>query len=209
MVGSLVMAIAFFLSIVGGKVCQRYGCQRTHIIGTLTCALSLLISSWATGLTYMSLSFCVLYGIGFSFTLVPCFLILNEYFRKRHSLAVGIVTAGASTAYFIFGPILQTLIDSIGWRNCYRVQSGLFLGCCCFSYLFKTNVKKTDIQGHLHDRQRRITEVSQPRKKIFDCSILKIPGFTIPVISFVFVSFGHYSPAIHLVRNEKGALMHV
>ena len=60
------------------------------------------------------------------------FLITAKNFCRFQYLAVGIVSLGGSVGVLIFGPLLQFLIDRLGWRGTYRATSALFvLVCIC------------------------------------------------------------------------------
>ena len=61
------------------------------------------------------------------------FLITAKNFRRWQSLAVGIVTIGGSSGVLILGPLLQLLIDTVGWRGAYRIISAPFfvMACVC------------------------------------------------------------------------------
>ncbi len=51
------------------------------------------------------------------------FLITAKNFRRWQSFAVGIITVGGAIGVLILGPLLQLLIDTVGWRGTYRVIS--------------------------------------------------------------------------------------
>ena len=61
------------------------------------------------------------------------FLITAKNCRRWQSLAVGIVTVGGSIGVLIFGPLIQLLIDTVGWRGAYRIISVPFfvMACVC------------------------------------------------------------------------------
>ena len=61
------------------------------------------------------------------------FLITAKNFRRSQSLAVGIVSVGGSIGVLIFGPLIQLLIDTVGWRGAYRIISVPFfvMACVC------------------------------------------------------------------------------
>ncbi|KAL9985071.1 hypothetical protein ACROYT_G007432 [Oculina patagonica] len=74
-----------------------------------------------------------LYGVGSAFMVSSYFLITAKNFRRWQSLAVGIVSVGGSIGVLIFGPLLQLLIDTVGWRGAYRIISVPFfvMACVC------------------------------------------------------------------------------
>ena len=130
LIGSLTFGVALFLCLASGKICHRFGCRLSHAIGTLTCTAALIITSWATGITFMFFSLCLMYGVGMTLTQMACFLIVSMYFDKRRSFALGVLAMGASASFFAIGPIMETVVNSVGWRNALRILSG-FMFCTC------------------------------------------------------------------------------
>lgn len=78
-----------------------------------------------------------MYGLGAALIFMASFLIAAKNFRKRQSLAVGVVSVGGSVGVLIFGPFLQLLIDMVGWRGTYRIMSALFSLACTLGVMFK------------------------------------------------------------------------
>ena len=78
-----------------------------------------------------------MYGLGAALIYMASFLIAAKNFRKRQSLAVGVVSVGGSVGVLIFGPFLQFLIDMVGWRGTYRIMSALFCLSCTLGVMFK------------------------------------------------------------------------
>ena len=78
-----------------------------------------------------------MYGLGAALIFMASFLIAAKNFRKRQSLAVGVVSVGGSVGVLIFGPFLQLLIDMVGWRGTYRIMSAMFCLACTLGVMFK------------------------------------------------------------------------
>ena len=136
-VGSLAIALECFLCPLGSILCKNIGCRFTAIAGGLTCALSLLVSSYSGSLVLMFFTYSFLYGLGSALIYMASFIIAAKNFRKRQSLAVGVVAVGGSVGVLIFGPFLQFLIDMVGWRGTYRIMSALFCLSCTLGVMFK------------------------------------------------------------------------
>ncbi|KXJ10329.1 Monocarboxylate transporter 3 [Exaiptasia diaphana] len=193
-----------FLCLLAGKICNRYGCRVSIIIGTISCIAALLVSSWATGMTYLFISLPILYGLGIALNLMACFLMVALYFDKNRHLALGFVAAGASAGYFVVAPIAQELISSFGWRNALRIESGMLL-CCGIATIivFDTNVE-ADPNGCADacDSSRCIRHEKKYswnnlKKTLNFCSLY----YSVSVTTLFIVSLSHYSLPIHLVRS--------
>lgn len=83
---------------------------------TLACGTYSLSSTFTTlGHWYVA---GVLLGIGYGFLMyIPIPLIINNWFRRRNGLAIGIGAAFASTVAAVANPIAGAAIDSVGWRQ--------------------------------------------------------------------------------------------
>ena len=65
-VGSLAMALTNFSGFISGALLKRFSCRVTTILGGLLCSLSLGLSSLATNILTLYLTYSVLYGLGTS-----------------------------------------------------------------------------------------------------------------------------------------------
>ena len=130
--GSLAFALTFFLCPLGSTLCKKIGCSVTAIAGGLTCAVGLLLTSYSCNLPLMFFTFSFIFGLGASLIFTSSFLITAKNFHKYQSLAVGVVSVGGSVGVLFFGPFLQFLLETVGWRGTYRITSALFcLVCVC------------------------------------------------------------------------------
>ena len=123
--GSAAYGLAMAFGPVVSPVINRYGAHVAVIIGSVLCACSLLISSFAANLETLFGTFSLLYGVGTSLAYTPTMTIASDYFVKYVALATGIMCAGSSTGTLILSPVTQALISVFGWRNAMRVLSGM------------------------------------------------------------------------------------
>ena len=165
----------------------------------MICAVGLLLTSFSPSLSLMFFTFSLVYGLGASLIFQAGLLITAKNFHKSQYLAIGLVSLGSSVGILIFGPLTQFLLDVVGWRGVYRVTSSMFcLVCLCgasFSEPFDAESKS------LGERKAVTREVDSGQKhhKLLDCSVFKVPRFTIVVASLTLMCFGHYTPQLHLV----------
>ncbi|XP_078351060.1 monocarboxylate transporter 10-like isoform X2 [Oculina patagonica] len=123
--GSLAIALTFFLCPLGSVLCKTIGCRLTVIAGCLTCAVGLLLTSYSCSFPLMFFTYSFLFGLGDSLIFMASFLITAKNFRKYQALAVGVVSVGGSVGVLVMGPFLQLLLDTVGWRATYRITSAL------------------------------------------------------------------------------------
>ena len=102
--------------------------------GALTCTVSLLVTSFAEQMEFMYFSYGVIFGIGLSGISLVGFIVITKYFTKWRSFAISVVSAGMGAGSLIFGPLLELLLSSLGWRWTSRVVAviacvNVFLVC--------------------------------------------------------------------------------
>ncbi|EDO42483.1 predicted protein [Nematostella vectensis] len=201
LVGALAYGVGCFTGLLAARLCDRFGLQRTHIFGTLTCAVALLSSSWATSNAILYFTYSVLFGLGMSSVFMPCFLAVAKYFRRHRCSAVGMVTAGPAAGVLVMGPSLQALVNAVGWRHAYRILSVVFVLSCALSWPFREEAPDNETHDAMvHDKEGKNREQPANRKCRPDFTVCRIPAFTIGLFSMCFAGIGHFSPPIHLVR---------
>ena len=139
-----------------------------------------------------------------AWALVVCSLqglnIISKYFKRRRSMATGIVTCGQGGGVLILGPLLQTMVDAFGWQTTYRIMAGVVLFLCLSGLTYSPDVQ---IEG----AENASVEMKSKGCHI-DVSVWREPKFVAVVVSASVMMFGHYVPQIHLVNThiyENGA----
>jgi len=218
------MALMNFSGLISGALVKRFGCRVTTLLGGLLCSLSLGLSSLAKNILMVYLTYSVLYGLGTSCVLSASLNIISKYFKKRRSMATGIVTCGQGGGVLILGPLLQTMIDAFGWQTTYQIMAGVVLFLCLSGLTYSPNVENEDaditvnntvveedaktssIEGAQNEPVGHEGEVesgtSSEEKKgyLVFFTVWKEPDFVALVVSASVVMFGHFVPQIHLVN---------
>ena len=109
-------------------------------------------------------------------------------------MATGIVTCGQGGGVLILSPLLQTMIDTLGWQTTYRIMAGVVLFICLSGLTYSPDVQ---IEG----AENASVEVRSKGCHI-DVSVWKEPKFVAVVVSASVMMFGHYVPPIHLVNTH-------
>ncbi|KAJ7393162.1 hypothetical protein OS493_006128 [Desmophyllum pertusum] len=217
-VGSLGIALIFFGGLGSGALVNRFGCRVTTLLGGFFCALSLGLSSLATNIGTLYFTYSVLFGLGTSCVFSANLNIISKYFKKRLSLAIGIVTCGQGGGVLILAPLLQTMIDAYSWQTTYRIMAGVVPALLLSGLTFSPNViseddaentvveadAKTSSAGDARNEQEVHEKASEIEEKkegcLFYVSVWKESKFVATVLSASVMMFGHYVPQIHLVR---------
>ena len=113
--------------IMMGRLTDRHGVSLPLAGATLALALGYVLAAMAPTLFMYALAQGVLIGfLGSSATFGPLLADISHWFEKRRGLAVAIVACGNYLAGTVWPPIVQHLIESVGWR-----QTHLLIGVVC------------------------------------------------------------------------------
>jgi MFS family permease len=113
--------------ILMGRLTDRYGVSLPLAGATLALALGYALASLAPTLLAYALAQGLLIGfLGSSATFGPLLADISHWFERRRGLAVSIVACGNYLAGTVWPPIVQHLIETIGWR-----QTHLVIGAVC------------------------------------------------------------------------------
>ncbi len=120
---SFALAVAAHNLILGvplaAMAADRLGPRRVVATAGLLMGSGLVLASRSNGMTGFGISLALLFGLavsGASFVVVIG-AVGKAVPARRQSFAFGFVTAGASIGMFAMVPIVQLLIDSLGWRG--------------------------------------------------------------------------------------------
>ena len=113
--------------IMMGRLSDRFG-VRIPLIGA-TCALA--IGYVAASLSSSLLMYAIVQGVligmlGSSASFGPLLADISHWFVRRRGLAVSIVASGNYLAGAVWPPIVQHLIETVGWRTAH-----LYIGVIC------------------------------------------------------------------------------
>ena len=100
---------------------KKHGPRLMAISGVILFGLSLLYMRNAGNVFGYILIFGVVGGVG-RFTVQIALVVVPKWFVRKRGLAQASVSAGFSVGPLIFPLILQSLVDSIGWRDAWFVM---------------------------------------------------------------------------------------
>ena len=197
---------------VMGRLSERFGCRLVAMTGGLLCIVGLLATSFVNDIEVMFFTYGILFGLGSCCGRTPGYLVVAKYFNKHRSFATGSITMGPALGMFMWGPIAQALLDSIGWRNTFRI-----IGLCCSLIIlsaitFNPNVEEKDkilekvADGKDYTEQNTDGDntkhqAKKEKIKILDLSVFRIPQYCILVASFTMMFMCRFIPNIHLVSG--------
>ncbi|XP_077980650.1 monocarboxylate transporter 12-like [Glandiceps talaboti] len=220
---SCLTAISLCVGPISAALCKRYSHRQIVFIGGLLTSVSMVISSFATNVEFVTITFGVLAGIGFGLARIPAVGMIGRYFKNRHATAMGIATTGNGCGSFVMAPLVHLLIDFYGWRGTLILLGGLSLNMCVSAVLLRPIHIKVDDDNNkasqklMTSESDSATEFIAPRKGVSVCvwcinlsrsihnhlelSLFKIPLFSFLMISYFLLGFGVNIPLVHVIKR--------
>lgn len=127
LISSIFGAVACGCALFVGSLIDRIGCRKVSYIGALIGFTGIFLSTFATSVTWLYVTFGVIFGVGHGLYFVPPIIIVQLYFEKKRALAAGISLMGHSSGVFLLMPILRILIQTYGWRGAMLLHTGFVL----------------------------------------------------------------------------------
>ncbi|XP_038056088.1 monocarboxylate transporter 13-like [Patiria miniata] len=128
-VGSLGSGVYCAVVPLAAIVATKLGNLRLVLLGTILASAGYLSTSFIPSLEYGYLTFGLLVGLGSSLANCAAGSLLLDWYSGHESScrATGGALIGTSFGVMVFGPVLNTLRAAYGWRNCFRILSGIVL----------------------------------------------------------------------------------
>lgn len=205
--GSVAIALTFFTGHFSTALISRFGCRITTVIGGVFCAMGLIASSFVENIFVLFFTYSFLFAVGCSCTFSVGLVVLSQYFKKRQSLATGVLTSGHGGGVLILGPTLEALRTVTGWQATWRIMAGVALFTCSLSVTFDPNVETDEVKGNQMKRDssedRKDENIITKIKSVLDFSVWKEPPVIVFICCVCVVEFGHFVPQIHLIRFSE------
>jgi len=125
---SIYLVFSGFAAPFAGSLIDRFGPRRVMPLGAFVTGCALLSLSRSSALWHFYFAFGVVAALGSSMLyVVPVTTIVSNWFERHRGTAIGIVTASPGTSQLLLLPVLQYLINWIGWRSAYLIVGAVLL----------------------------------------------------------------------------------
>jgi len=120
--------IGGLLGPIAGMTVARFGARRNIIVCNSIAALGLLCMSRVDSIWHIYFFFGLIGGIGIAFAeFIPLTTIINHWFVKKRSLAMGMLFASGGISGLVMPPIISWCILSAGWRHAWLYLGGIHI----------------------------------------------------------------------------------
>lgn len=125
-----------FGGVMMGRMVDRLGVVRPLIAGAVMIASGYIVTAQAQALWQFTVAHAVLIGfLGSSVTFGPLIADVSHWFEKRRGIAVAVAASGSYLAGTVWPPIVEAVMDEIGWR-----QTHMAIGLFCLVTLIPLSV---------------------------------------------------------------------
>jgi MFS family permease len=121
---SVFMILYGIIGPFAGSMVDRFGPRRVFVLGSLLWGMGLALCSLIHSWWQFYIFFGVIAAVGAGFTgWVPNTTVIQNWFKEKRGLAIGILSSGIGIGIFVCIPSIQYLINWVGWRMAYRVMA--------------------------------------------------------------------------------------
>ncbi|MFN0092395.1 MAG: MFS transporter [Acidimicrobiales bacterium] len=119
--------VFFSLGLFTGPLSDRIGPRRIIVAGAVCLAAGLYLTSRVQHLWLGYLTFGGGVGVGVGCFLVPVVAAVGRWFVRRRSLATGITLTGMGLGTLVVVPLIEALVDRVGWRDAFAALAAVAL----------------------------------------------------------------------------------
>ena len=119
--GAIMALAAGFATPAVGYAVDRFGARAVMIPGAILITGSFLLLGKVASINQMYFLF-LFFGAGLAMTtILPTQTLVSLWFAKKRGRAMGIVSMGAGLGVVVCLPIMNRLVETLGWRDAYSV----------------------------------------------------------------------------------------
>ncbi|EPB82516.1 hypothetical protein HMPREF1544_10725 [Mucor circinelloides 1006PhL] len=194
-IGSICIALYFWIGPVNEWVTRKLGYTRMLPIATIICPLAMMLASISHQIWHLYLTQGVLFGLGASLVWFPCIGAPQQWFSKKRGLAVGITISGCGIGGLIVSNVCQLAIEHLDYRWALRIS-----GFICFFFMVIATFLIKECPAYAAQAPQQCGTAAANRSIVqTQLSLLRNPQFiTLLIIGFV-TTFGYLVSLTHTV----------
>lgn len=111
----------FWLSLLTGRLCDRFGPRPVLALGAASYLAGLLVTSTVDSVTVGYLTYGGGAGLAAACAYIPMVGVVSGWFERHRAAAVGVAVAGIGVGTLVINPLAAWLVDDHGWRSTFRI----------------------------------------------------------------------------------------
>jgi MFS transporter, OFA family, oxalate/formate antiporter len=123
----LFLALFTVLMPISGRIVQKVHPRTISLIGSLIVAAGWILSSYATSINQLYLTYGVIAGAGVGIAYGIPIAVVTRWFPDLKGLAVGLTVLGFGVSALVMAPLAQALIETKGILNTFYILGVAFL----------------------------------------------------------------------------------
>jgi len=160
---------ALFMFITGHFI-DKYNPRIIMLIGVILVSLGMILSSLATNIIFLTITYGFISGIGVGITYGVPISIAAQWFPERKGLMVGLVLIGFGLSPLFIAPIIEGLVKTYGVMNAFLILGLAYLIVLpILSFKFKSpntiTTRMVDFNQFIHDVKQSILDLT--KNKVF------------------------------------------
>lgn len=196
-IGSIQLFLLFFMGLPAGKLFDEGYFHITTAIGSTILVFAMMMLSLADPTKYYQLLLAQGFaaGLGGGLILVPALSVQSHHWRKRRSLAMGIVFTGSSCGGLVYPIMLNQLFyhPSVGFHWGVRAAAFMTLGLVVIA-----NFALTTRLPFARERRKRQADGAEAGPKPSVGAILRDPPFMVSCMGAFLGLWGVFLPYFYL-----------
>lgn len=117
-------------TLISGKLQKKIGPRKVATIGGLLYGSGVLLTSFATTLPMIYITYGVIAGVGVGFAYVCPLATLVKWFPNNKGAITGVAVGAFGLGSLIFKPIIMTLLDKVGVSSTFLYLGIIYLVLC-------------------------------------------------------------------------------
>ncbi|PVU96140.1 hypothetical protein BB559_002503 [Furculomyces boomerangus] len=193
LIGTLSLSMMLLFSVLATPLSHFIGYRKTTWLGGVICVAGMVLASFGNNAWQLAITQGFIFGLGAALPFLCSIIMVSIWFDKYRGIGIGTVNAGAGLGGMAASPIVQLIIDKLGFRWSLRI-----VAIFSFTTVF--------ISGFFIKPRRTHFSASSKSSRIFDKAAVVDPFVILVGISCFLESIAFTIPVYYLptIINDRG-----
>ena len=187
LVGSLCLGIQCIVAPFASGLAAKFGERRIICSGAAMLAVGLSLSSFATSIWHLMLTYSLMGGLGMALSLFPAIMVANAVFEKTMARVHALANTGAMVGTLVLGPMTPVMFEQFGLRGALLTLAACVTTLVLAGALLLVPTPRRAAAGD-------VSSWSTTRRLLVEPRVLLLGSMT------MIVGLGSWVPIVHIVR---------